>query len=215
MFDARTKTIRDGFVDIDIKAREAAVFGAGQRIAPIEPAEMDEPARVLSGEIRRVFGVHDNTEIPSLFRTMMKHPGVYRCQLELGIELNRNSTLPPRDRELAVLRVAWLCGSPFEWGEHVKVGKQCGLTAKEIDRVKHGSSASDWCDHDRAVVRAAEELIDDHLIAVPTWQVLARSLSEAQLIELPALVGAYAMTAMIYNSLGFGLLEGNAGFSQT
>jgi hypothetical protein len=33
-------------------------------------------------------------------------------------------------------------------------------------------------------------------------------------MELPGLVGSYTLTAMIYNTLRFGLLEGNEGFSQ-
>src|SRR5262245_8389695 len=37
------------------------------------------------------------------------------------------STLPPRDRELLILRTAWLCRAAYEWGQHVVFGRDCGL----------------------------------------------------------------------------------------
>ena len=145
---------------------------------------------------------------------MFKHPGLYRGQMQLGLELNRNGKLPPRERELVILRTAWLVRSPFEWGEHVAYGKKLGLTTAEVERVTSGSSAPGWSEHDRAVLRGVEELIGDHAVSDQTWAVLAKSWNEQQLMELPGLVGAYTMTAMIYNTMRFNLMTGNEGFRQ-
>lgn len=206
-----TLPLRTGFEEFDIDAREAQVVGQGQRIAPMLPENFSDEAKALGDSVRALFGIRDMSGVPDVFATMFKHPGIYRAQMEMGLELNKYGALPPRDRELAILRVAWLCRSPFEWGEHVKVGKQCGLSDAEIERVKHGSDASGWNGHDRAVVRAVEELIGDFAIADATWDMLARTWNETQLIELPGLVGAYAMTAMLYNSLRIAPLAGNGG----
>jgi alkylhydroperoxidase family enzyme len=203
--------IQNGSEDFDMDAREAQVLGNGQRIAPMVPSEFTEEAKELGDAVRRHFGVMDLSGVPDIFATMFKHPGVYRSQMQLGLELNKQGSIPPRDRELVILRVAWLCRSPFEWGEHVEVGKQCGISADEIDRVTQGSSAYGWREHDRALLSAVEELIGDHAIGDESWAMLVRDWSEKQLIELPALVGAYVMTAMLYNSLRFALLKGNRG----
>jgi 4-carboxymuconolactone decarboxylase len=203
--------IQTGFEAFDIDAREAQVIGKGQRIAPMAPDQFTPEALELANAVRTLFGVTDLSGIPDIFATMFKHPGIYRSQMQLGLELNKQGTLPPRERELAILRVAWLVRSPFEWGEHVEVGKQCGLSAEEIDRVPHGSAAEGWSEHDRALLRAVEELVGDHAISDETWEVLARSWTEQQMIELPGLVGSYVLTAMLYNSLRFALLEGNTG----
>jgi alkylhydroperoxidase family enzyme len=204
--------IRSGFEEFDIDAREAQVLGDGQRIAPMTPDEFTPEARELGDAVRTLFGVKDLSGVPDVFATMFKHPGMYRCQMQMGLELNKQGSLAPRDREMVILRVAWLVRSPFEWGEHVDVGKECGLSAEEIERIPHGSSAPGWDEHDRAVLRAVEELIGDYAIADETWAILTKALSEKQLIELPGLVGAYAQTAMLYNTLRFGLLPGNRGF---
>lgn len=205
--------IQTGPEEFDIAAREAHVLGNGQRIAPMAASEFSEDAKQLADAVRSLFGVTDFGGIPDIFATMFKHPGVYRSQMQLGLELNKQGSLPPRDRELAILRTAWLCRSPFEWGEHVEVGKRCGISAGEIERITQGSSADGWSAHDRALIRAVEELMGDHAIGDESWAELARTWSEMQLIELPALVGAYTLTAMLYNTLRFDLLKGNSGLA--
>ena len=47
-----------------------------------------------------------------------------------------SSTLPPRLRELAILRVAHRTDSEYEWGQHVKIGLREGLTEDEIAGVR-------------------------------------------------------------------------------
>lgn len=210
MPDSRIQT---GSTQFDLKAREAQVANGDQRIAPLEPEEFNEEARKIAADLQAFFGSREKG-IPKTFATMFKHPGLYRGQMQLGLELNRNGTLPPREREMVILRTAWLVRSPFEWGEHVTYGKKLGLTGEEIERITQGSSAPGWNEHDRAVLRGVEELIGDHAVSNETWAILARNWSEQQLMELPGLVGSYTLTAMIYNTLRFGLLEGNEGFSQ-
>jgi alkylhydroperoxidase family enzyme len=207
----QTPFIQTGPVDFDIDAREAKVIGSGQRIAPLAQEELTDAIRDLSGMIRSVFGVHDNSHIPDIFATLAKQPGQYRCQLELGKELVMNGALPPRERELAVLRVGWLCRAPFEWGEHVDFGKKNGVTAEEVERITRGSADPGWGEHDRAIVRAVEELVGDQAISDATWAVLAKRWNDRQLMELPVLVGHYFLLAMLHNSLRFALLEGNIG----
>lgn len=56
--------------------------------------------------------------------------------------------------------------------------------------------------------------MEDQAISTPTWNILATTWSDAQLIELSGVVGYYFMTAMIFNSLRFELLPGNLGLRQ-
>jgi 4-carboxymuconolactone decarboxylase len=206
-----TEVAQVGMSEIEIDAREAAVIGSGQRVAPLGPEALSDSNKHLSGMIRSVFGVHDNSQIPDIFATMARTPGLYRCQLELGKELVLNGKLPPRERELAILRCGWLCRAPFEWGEHVQFGKQCGVTDAEIEQIIRGSSDPAWSAHDRAVVSAVEQLIGDQSIDDATWEALAQSWNDEQLMELPVLVGHYVLTALVHNTLRIGLLEGNRG----
>lgn len=119
--------------------------------------------------------------------------------------------LPPRDRELAILRTAWLRQTPFIWGEHVRLGKLAGIADDEVKTVIEGAAAAGWSDHDRALMRAAEELIADAMVSDATWDVLAKTFDDAQMIELVACIGQYQALGYLQNSLRIPLLIGAPG----
>src|SRR3546814_7337329 len=55
--------------------------------------------------------------LPEIVRTMLRHPELFARQTDVGIQLLARGALTPRDRELAVLRIGWLCQAPYEFGE--------------------------------------------------------------------------------------------------
>jgi alkylhydroperoxidase family enzyme len=197
----------------DIRTREAEIIGKPQRIAPLAPEALTAEAHELSASIRASFGVTDNSTLPEVFATMLRHPGLFRAQIEMGIQLVANGTIPPRERELIILRSAWLSRAPYEWGEHVDIGKRYGVTVQDIERCTEGSTASGWSDHERAVIKGVEELHADHAITDETWDALAKGWSEQQLMEFPVLVGQYLSTALLQNSLRIRLAADNPGLS--
>lgn len=197
-----------------LRVREASITGLPPRIAPMAPEQFTEEMHESTRALRRAAGLPSDAPIPEYVATALRHPSLYRAHTALAILLMSQGALSPRDRELAVLRTGWLCEAPFEWGEHVAMGKRvAGITDEEIERVTLGSTASGWDDHDRAIVRAAEELWEDAMISQPTWDVLARRLDDQQLIELPLLVAQYMGVAFIQNSLRIRLLDGNIGLA--
>jgi alkylhydroperoxidase family enzyme len=133
--------------------------------------------------------------------------------MAIGIAL-AGSAIPARERELAILRNAWICAAPYEWGEHVDMGKKrCGMTTEEVERCTQGSKAEGWTDHERAIMKGVEELLDDKMISDATWTALANSWSERQLIEFPVLVGQYFTTALQQNSLRVALNDNIGGLN--
>ena len=206
--------IQSGFVDIDVAARQAQVVGEGPRIAPLSVGDMTAAQVDMCIAIRASIGVETNPAlVPEYMRTMIRHPDIFRCQMEMGTALFMGA-IPARERELAVLRVGWLCGAPYEWGQHVEIAQRYGLTADEIDRVTRGSSDPAWGAHDRAILRGVEEMLGDAAIAQGTWDVLAATWNEAQLIEFPMMVGQYVATAYVQNSLRVRLVDSNPGLTR-
>jgi alkylhydroperoxidase family enzyme len=198
-------------VRFDIDAREAEVIGKPQRIAPLEPEAFDDEARALVISVRESLGLSDHSQMPEVFRTMLKHPGLFRCQMEMGVQLLGKGAIAPRDRELGILRVAWLCRAPYEWREHVDIAKRYGVAIEEIERVTQGSAAPGWTVHEAAVLRAVEELLGNQMISDETWSVLAQTWTERQLIEFPTLIGTYVAIAYSQNALRIRLTGKNNG----
>jgi hypothetical protein len=203
-------SVRTGSEHFDIEEREAQVSG-NPRIGPMTASEFTDEARQLVDETFAHVEAVDKSDIPPFFAIMFKHPGLARTQMQTSIEFGTKGYLSPRERELAVLRVAWLSRAPFEWGEHVVQASKCGISREEIERVTLGSDTPGWSEHDRAIIRAVEELMADYAVSTDTWTTLAKSWSDQQLMELPGLVGHYLATALFQNTIRFDLLEGNTG----
>jgi alkylhydroperoxidase family enzyme len=194
----------------DIAAREAHVVGSGPRIDAVPNDQIDAASRKLVDEVRAGAGAPPVELVPDYMRTVMKHPEIFRCQMEMGTVLF-NGRIPVRERELAILRIGWLCRAPYEWGQHVAIAYRMGLGQEDILRARVGSSAPGWTAHEKAIMRGVEELLEDKALSDATWDTLSRSWDEAQMIEFPMMVGQYVATAYVQNSLRIRLEHGNPG----
>ena len=128
------------------------------------------------------------------------------------VALAVNGVLPPRLRELAILRTGWLCRSEYEWGQHAVLARRVGISDEEIARVKSGPEAEGWTELESAMLRAVDELHSDACVTDDTWTVLAAHLDERQLIEVPMLVGQYHIVSFTLNTLGIQHEAGLGGF---
>jgi 4-carboxymuconolactone decarboxylase len=164
----------------------------------LHPLTRDE----LTPEQDELLAAAGETRDLHVFRTLVRHPKLYRRWSPFGGFLLRRSSLAPRDRELVILRTASRCGSAYEWGQHVGIGRDAGLSDEEIRRVAAGPTAAGWTNEDAALLRAVDELLDDHCLSDDTWSRLAGRFREEQLIELIMLSGHYALLAGALNSLG-------------
>jgi alkylhydroperoxidase family enzyme len=166
------------------------------RIPPLGDDEMNEETSALLEEVRL-----PNAEAVNIFATLVRYPGLYRRWMPFAGKLLAGK-LPARDRELLILRSAWRCASSYEWGQHVRLAKQTGISDEEIARIATGPDAPGWEPLDRALLSAVDELHDDACVTDATWATLASRYDERQMIELPMLVGQYHMLAFALNSLG-------------
>ena len=165
---------------------------ATPRLAPLADEQIDP-------EIRARFGAGP---LLNIFRTLAHHPKLLKRWLVFGNHVLARSTLAPRERELAILRVGWLCRSGYEWGQHVVIARQSGVTDAEIERVADGPDAPGWSEADRALLRAVDELHGDAFVSDPTWAALTRHFSTQQILDLIFAVGQYQLVSMALNTLG-------------
>jgi 4-carboxymuconolactone decarboxylase len=172
------------------------------RIAPLSAAEWDAETRELLSRLE-----HDG-QVFNIFATLARHPGLLRRWTVFAGHVLGKSTLPERERELAILRVGWLCRADYEWGHHVAIGKEAGVTAAEIKRVAEGPDAPGWDPFEAALLRAVDELHADSFIRDATWQALATRFNTQQLLDFVFAVGQYKLVCMVLNSVGVQLEAG-------
>lgn len=134
---------------------------------------------------------------------------LFRPYIAYNARLMPFGTLARRETELLILRTAWVCGSPYEWGQHVPIGRKEGLTADDIERIKGGPNADGLAERDRVLLAACDELLSDRVVGPETWAALRPLLDDGQIVEFCMLVGSYAGLAGTLNTLGVQLESGN------
>lgn len=164
----------------------------------LEPLELDQ----MSDDQRELVSASGRGRPLNIFATLVRAPGLYRRWSPFGGKLLRGGKLSERDRELVILRTALRCDATYEWGQHVGIARAAGITDDEILRVAAGPDAAGWSDHDAALVRAVDELQDDHCLSDDTWATLAATYGDEQMLELLFLSGHYALLAGVLNSCG-------------
>ncbi len=174
---------------------------------PAEPRIGPLPEEEWTDEVREVLSSAGMGEISTLhiYTTMVRHPGLMRRWLQYGGKLLFKGKLPPRIRELAILRIAWLCQAAYEWGQHVAIAHDLGFTVEDVERVVSGPADPGWDEADSAVLRAVDELHGSAGISDATWAALATVFDEVLLIELVMLIGLYHGVAYFLNSFGVSL----------
>ena len=176
------------------------------RLAPLDESEWSqEQSEVL--ERSRMGG-----RVLNIFRTLGRHPKLLRRWQVFGNHVLNKSTLPPREREIVILRIGWLCRSEYEWGQHVAIGRTCGLGDDDFARIQEGPGAAGLDPFDALLLQATDELHGDAMIREETWRRLAERYDEPQLIDLVFAVGQYNLVSMALNTLGVPLDEGISGF---
>jgi 4-carboxymuconolactone decarboxylase len=178
------------------------------RVTPLEEGDWNAEQRELLAPIAR------NGQVYNIFKTLVRYPKLLKRWLPLGNHLLFKSSLTPRDRELLILRTAWLARAEYEWGQHVVIAAREALSPAEIDRVGEGPAAPGWTPGEAALLAAADELFRDTCLSDATWGALSQRYGTAEIMDVIFTVGAYAMLAMALNSLGVSLDQGLKGFAK-
>ena len=170
------------------------------RIPALADHELDDDQREALEPYRG--GEHG---VYNIFRTFAQAPRpLRRFGFWGGYILGRHNSLPPRERELVILRVGFVCKAGYEWAQHVVIGRDAGLTDDEIERIKAGADAEGWSAGDAALIRAVDELVGDHFIGDATWTSLTddAGLNDRQRMDVVFTTGQYTQVSMMLNTFG-------------
>lgn len=166
------------------------------RVAPLSDAEIGEEHKAMMGER------FQKGSVLNIFRTLLKAPKAYKAFMWWGgYILSKHNDLPPREREIIILRTGFNWKSGYEWAQHVRIGKDCGITDAEIERIKAGPDAPGWIAVESAMLRAVDDLTSDGFVSDTSWVALSE-LTEKQRMDLVMTVGQYTQVSMMLNSYG-------------
>jgi 4-carboxymuconolactone decarboxylase len=147
--------------------------------------------------IREAFLKMETNKDPifNLFKTMAHSPRVCRNFLRLGNALLRDSDLSPVLREIAILRVGWLCGSLYEYTKHVDIGSKAGVSQEQINAIPYWTSATCFNEKERAVLAYTDESTRVVQVRDETYKAVRAFLSEQEIVKLTVTIGYYGMVS--------------------
>jgi 4-carboxymuconolactone decarboxylase len=203
------------FTDAEVKQREDYIRGHPPRLTALAPEERTERQAELydSMEMVVVDGVRKQRLDLAALKILVRHAELYKAHMSVAQIYLAHGEMTIRDRELAILRLAWLSQAPFEWGSHVIIAKRNGVTAEEVLHIIEGSQAAGWSKQDRAIIRAIEELHFDSMISDETWADIQEFYNDKKQIELVILAGQYKTVAYYQNALRLPLPDNNQGLA--
>ena len=173
------------------------------RITPLQDSELDAEQVERLSKSRGKDG-----SVLNIFRTLVRAPDAFRAFSWWGGYVMSRNSLSAREREIAILRVGWLCKSGYEWTQHHRIGLQSGLDAAEIERIKIGAGADGWSAAEKALLIAVDDLNREHFVSNVAWAELLKHFSERQCMDLVFTVGQYTQVSMILNSFGIQVEDG-------
>lgn len=162
-----------------------------------DDAVLDALAGMLPAERR------NPRDASNVLATLVNHPALTKAFLRFNVHLLFSSTLPPRQRELVILRVAHRRDCAYEWTHHVDLAKREGVTDAEIEATRQPDSADNALDEfERALLTGVDELDEQSQLSDQTWATLGTRFDDRQRMDYVFTVGSYAMLAMALNTFG-------------
>jgi 4-carboxymuconolactone decarboxylase len=165
------------------------------RLTPIDPPYEAGIAAALAG------GMPPGVPL-LLLRTIAHNPRVLEM-IRASHLLDRGS-LARRHRAIVILRTTVRCTCEYEWRVRASLfAARAELRQTEMAAIAYGGASDPaWSQPERTLIRLVDELHDTARISDALWTELRQHWSDAQLVELIALVGFYHTISFVVNGLG-------------
>jgi alkylhydroperoxidase family enzyme len=135
----------------------------------------------------------------ALFRVLAHNPRIL-SRFRAGRLLD-DGVLAARDRELLILRTCFVCRCEYEWGVHAAAfAPKVGLT--EADVLATCASPATWASlptREALLLRVADALVADRRLDPALQEHSANCLTQAELVEVLAIVARYVWVSMVAN----------------
>jgi len=174
----------------------------------------DSPARLpqiqpedFSDQVKEMFarwtqGPFKDADKNPVLKTFIHAPKTADLFSQLNIHLLLTNSVPVRQRQIAIMRTAWLTKATYMWSSHLRTSMGFGLEPELFRPLQVGADDPYFSDFEKVIIRATEELVADRKIGEATWAALAAEWSHEQMLDFMFTVGAYVLVAGVMRSTG-------------
>lgn len=150
-------------------------------------------------EVAEIFAKMEANGAPvlNLWKMAANSPATLPHLIRLGNSLLTKTSLSPKLREMAILRVAELLSCEYEKQAHVPFGLEVGMTTAQVKDIGRWESSQAFDPVERAVLAFTDEVAKGGVVRDETFAALAANLNAMMIMELAQAVGFYGMLARI------------------
>jgi 4-carboxymuconolactone decarboxylase len=113
-----------------------------------------------------------------------------------------------RVREVAILITARCCDSQFEWAAHEDEAVREGVPQETIEAIRLGGPVDALDPTDALIIRLGRETLQSRKVTPETYRRAHKTFGTRVLVDLVALMGNYASTAIMLTVFDMQLDEG-------
>ena len=162
------------------------------RFPQLEPQDLDDEQRRV---IEPILGYAGSIGGP--FNASLRSPRLTELQFALGSHLLFETGLSRRLTEMAILIVARVSGSQFEWAAHERRAREEGLEPEIIGALREGRRPDALGEDEAALYDLCVELLTRPEVADTTFERAKARFGERGTVELAHLIGFYGMVALV------------------
>jgi len=137
----------------------------------------------------------------NVFRMMAATPASFQPFLELARSILVGSELDARLRELAVLRVAHVTRSVYEWTQHERLARNLGVTDAEITAIRSESPVESLGSDGNLLCRVADEISRDVRLSDEALAAIVARFGARQASELVLCCAYFNMVSRFLESM--------------
>jgi 4-carboxymuconolactone decarboxylase len=168
------------------------------RMPPVREDEMTDDMR---GFLQKwTGGIFRGASSNPVLLTFAHHPKLADLFSQFNIHLLSTNTLPVKQRQIAIMRTAWICKATYMWSSHLSTSVRCGLSPDIFHPIQVGAADPYFTEFERVVIRATEELVNDRQVSAANWQALMKEWDNQQMLDFMFTVGAYVTVAGVMRS---------------
>lgn len=150
-------------------------------------------------EVREVFEKMEarGARILNLYKAVAHSSAAFGAFNRLGSALLQKAKLDPKLRELAILRIAKLCGSEYEWAQHVPFARDVGISQAQIDSIGNWQKGTVYSEREKSVLQYVDEVTQNVKVNDATFNALKKHLDNTSIVELTLSIGFWGMVARV------------------
>jgi AhpD family alkylhydroperoxidase len=145
--------------------------------------------------------VAERGSVLHLYQMLLHSPPVAGGWLAYLTAIRQKANLSPALRELVIMRVAILNGAPYEADQHRPIALKEGVTQAQLDDLAAWEDSQHYTPGQRAVLELTDGMTRNVQLPAAAVTAVRAFLSDREVVELVATVGAYNMVSRFLEAL--------------